>query len=176
MVSPWAVPCCVGVTITGTAPGPLLRFKEGEHIWVRVYNDMPSQNTTIHWHGFSQYLSPFSDGTPQASGWPIPPGHFYDYEFQLVRGGYGPRRLMTDGIGTRLLRHLLLPLACRFPDRYGLGADHRRAGRWRSQSGAVRRRDRHAHGRLLARGPLASCTKDQVLKNRQTTRQSSRDW
>ena len=26
---------------------------------------------------------PFSDGTPLASQWPIPPGHFFDYELQL---------------------------------------------------------------------------------------------
>jgi L-ascorbate oxidase len=73
----------------GTSPGPLLRFTEGEHYWVRVYNDLPHENTTMHWHGFTQFLSPFSDGTPQVSGWPIPPGHFYDYEFQLQMGHYG---------------------------------------------------------------------------------------
>ena len=50
---------------------------------------MEHENTTIHWHGFTQFLSPFSDGTPQVSGWPIPPGHFYDYEFQLQEGHYG---------------------------------------------------------------------------------------
>lgn len=33
-----------------------------------------------HWHGLTQSTSPFSDGTPLASQWPIPPGHFFDYE------------------------------------------------------------------------------------------------
>lgn len=66
-----------------------MRFTEGGHYWVRVFNDLPDQNTTMHWHGFTQFLSPFSDGTPQVSGWPIPPGHFYDYEFQLQDGFYG---------------------------------------------------------------------------------------
>jgi L-ascorbate oxidase len=30
-----------------------------------------------------QYGSPFSDGTPQASQWPIPPGKYFDYEFKF---------------------------------------------------------------------------------------------
>lgn len=29
-------------------------------------------------------MAPFSDGTPQASQWPIPPGHFFDYEVQTT--------------------------------------------------------------------------------------------
>lgn len=33
-----------------------------------------------HWHGLAQRLAPFADGTPLASQWPIPPGHFFDYE------------------------------------------------------------------------------------------------
>lgn len=28
-------------------------------------------------------VSPFSDGTPQASQWPIPPAHFFDYEINI---------------------------------------------------------------------------------------------
>ncbi|KAK4686505.1 hypothetical protein P7C73_g3621, partial [Tremellales sp. Uapishka_1] len=77
------------VVINGTSPGPLLTFQEGQHIWVRVFNDLAELNTTVHWHGFSQFASPFSDGTPQAAAWPIPPGHFYDYEFQLEPGFIG---------------------------------------------------------------------------------------
>ena len=37
----------------------------------------------MHWHGISQYGSPFADGTPYASQWPIPPGKYFDYEFQF---------------------------------------------------------------------------------------------
>jgi len=48
----------------------------------RVYN-AGSDNMTMHWHGISQYGSPFADGTPYASQWPIPPGKYYDYEFQF---------------------------------------------------------------------------------------------
>lgn len=51
------------VVINGTSPGPELRFKEGQRIWIRVFNDLEHDNTTIHWHGISQYGSPFADGT-----------------------------------------------------------------------------------------------------------------
>jgi hypothetical protein len=46
-----------------------------------------------------QYGSPFSDGTPQASQWPIPPGKYFDYEFKFdlnVSGTlYIPRLLLA---------------------------------------------------------------------------------
>jgi len=34
-------------------------------------------------------VSPFSDGTPQASQWPIPPMHFFDYEINVPVGMAG---------------------------------------------------------------------------------------
>lgn len=57
----------LSAVINGTQPAPLLRWKEGQHVWVRVYNAMASENTTMHWHGLSQFGTPFSDGTPMAS-------------------------------------------------------------------------------------------------------------
>lgn len=35
------------VLINGTSPGPELRLKEGQVSWIRVYNDMKDDNTTI---------------------------------------------------------------------------------------------------------------------------------
>ncbi|XP_055350961.1 uncharacterized protein LOC129597444 [Paramacrobiotus metropolitanus] len=75
--------------VNGTLPGPALRFKEGQKVWIRVYNDMDEANLTIHWHGLTQRMAPFSDGTPMASQWPIPPYHHFDYEFQLQLGDAG---------------------------------------------------------------------------------------
>jgi FtsP/CotA-like multicopper oxidase with cupredoxin domain len=34
-------------------------------------------------------VSPFSDGTPGASQWPIPPNHYFDYELEIGRGYAG---------------------------------------------------------------------------------------
>jgi L-ascorbate oxidase len=44
---------------------------------------------TQHWHGLSLAVSPFSDGTPLASQWPIPPLHFFDYEIRPPVGFAG---------------------------------------------------------------------------------------
>lgn len=33
--------------------------------------------------------APFSDGTPQAAQWPIPPNHFFDYELYVPIGFAG---------------------------------------------------------------------------------------
>ncbi|KAH6842656.1 Cupredoxin [Chaetomium sp. MPI-CAGE-AT-0009] len=68
------------VVVNGTSPGPAIHLLPGARTWIRVYNDIPDQNLTMHWHGLSQRFAPFSDGTVAASQWPIPPGHFFDYE------------------------------------------------------------------------------------------------
>lgn len=34
-------------------------------------------------------MAPFSDGSPQAAQWPIPPGHFFDYEVETTLGDAG---------------------------------------------------------------------------------------
>ncbi|EXJ87349.1 L-ascorbate oxidase [Capronia epimyces CBS 606.96] len=65
--------------VNGTYPGPPIYLEPERTTWIRVYNDA-QVNTTMHWHGLSLSTAPFADGSPQASQWPIPPGHFFDYE------------------------------------------------------------------------------------------------
>ncbi|OBT83528.1 L-ascorbate oxidase [Pseudogymnoascus sp. 03VT05] len=77
------------LVVNGTSPGPALRFTEGQTVWIRVYNDIAHQNLTMHWHGLTMATAPFSDGTPQASQWPIPPFHFFDYELYVPIGFAG---------------------------------------------------------------------------------------
>ncbi|KAI8302091.1 Cytochrome P450 monooxygenase alt3 [Colletotrichum sp. SAR11_240] len=43
----------------------------------------------MHWHGLSMRMAPFSDGTPSASQWPIPPGRFFDYEVYPLKSESG---------------------------------------------------------------------------------------
>ncbi|KAK9311319.1 Cupredoxin [Lipomyces starkeyi] len=77
------------VVINGTAPGPEIRLRQARTYWIRVYNDMETQNLTMHWHGLSMAASPFSDGSPQASQWPIAPQYFFDYELHPNVGDAG---------------------------------------------------------------------------------------
>ncbi|KFY73696.1 hypothetical protein V499_06224 [Pseudogymnoascus sp. VKM F-103] len=77
------------LVVNGTSPGPALRFTEGQTVWIRVYNDIATQNLTMHWHGLTMATAPFSDGTPQAAQWPIPPFHFFDYELYVPIGFAG---------------------------------------------------------------------------------------
>ncbi|KAI1323959.1 Cupredoxin [Xylariaceae sp. FL0255] len=70
--------------INGSSPGPELRLPQKDVIWIRVHNDMNDANLTMHWHGLKQATYPFSDGTPQASQWPIPTQHFFDYELNTT--------------------------------------------------------------------------------------------
>ncbi|KAH8703085.1 putative multi-copper oxidase [Talaromyces proteolyticus] len=79
----------LSAVVNGTTPGPTLYMKENQTTWVRVYNDFRSENLTMHWHGLSQSVSPWSDGTPQASQWPIKAQHFFDYEIRPQIGEAG---------------------------------------------------------------------------------------
>jgi CopA family copper-resistance protein len=70
--------------INGTAPGPLLRLREGQNVRLSVKNEL-SEDTSIHWHGV---LVPFQmDGVPGVSFPGIKPGETFVYEFPVNQSG-----------------------------------------------------------------------------------------
>ncbi|MGE0180669.1 MAG: copper resistance system multicopper oxidase [Parvularculaceae bacterium] len=72
------------ITINGALPGPLLRFREGEALSLRVKNTL-DEDTSIHWHGL---LVPFyMDGVPGVSFPGIRPGETFEYKFALPQSG-----------------------------------------------------------------------------------------
>ena len=72
------------ITVNGTVPGPLLRFREGEKLTLRVKN-MLDEDTSIHWHGL---LVPFyMDGVPGVSFPGIKPGETFTYEYAVPQYG-----------------------------------------------------------------------------------------
>ena len=78
------------VTINGTVPGPLLRWKQGTTVTLRVRNELPrgsihGPDTSIHWHGI--LLPANMDGVPGMSFDGIRPGESYLYRFDVKQAG-----------------------------------------------------------------------------------------
>jgi CopA family copper-resistance protein len=79
-----------GVTVNGRLPAPVLRWREGDTVNVRVTNALPrgsvhGTDTSIHWHGI--LLPADMDGVPGMSFDGIAPGETWHYRFTLRQGG-----------------------------------------------------------------------------------------
>ncbi|KAK0542181.1 hypothetical protein OC846_006815, partial [Tilletia horrida] len=68
------------VLLNNSLPGPEIRVRVGDRVLINVTNALTDKNTTLHIHGMSQRMTPFSDGTPLVSQWPIAPGNWFEYE------------------------------------------------------------------------------------------------
>ena len=74
----------IATTINGGVPGPILHWKEGTTITLRVTNHLDTP-TSIHWHGI---LLPFEmDGVPGISFPGIAPGETFVYRFPVKQSG-----------------------------------------------------------------------------------------
>lgn len=72
------------IAVNGTLPGPVLRWREGDTVAVRVANRL-GVDTSIHWHGI--LLPSNMDGVPGFSFHGIHPGETFTYRFQLKQSG-----------------------------------------------------------------------------------------
>ncbi|MEI4522666.1 copper resistance system multicopper oxidase [Pseudomonas sp. CCNWLW23] len=72
------------MTINGSLPGPLLRWREGDAVTLRVRNRLTA-DTSIHWHGI--LLPANMDGVPGLSFHGIEPGGVYVYQFKVRQHG-----------------------------------------------------------------------------------------
>ena len=78
------------ITVNGSLPAPILRWREGTTVDLRVRNALPAGSiygdmTSIHWHGI--LLPANMDGVPGLSFNGIAPGEAYQYRFQLKQSG-----------------------------------------------------------------------------------------
>lgn len=72
------------ILVNGHLPAPLLRWREGDEVTLRVKNHLRA-DTSIHWHGI---LLPFQmDGVPGVTFPGIKPGETFTYEFLLRQSG-----------------------------------------------------------------------------------------
>ena len=72
------------MTINGGIPGPLLRWREGDTVTLRVKNRL-KDTTSIHWHGI--LLPANMDGVPGLSFHGIEPDGMYVYTFKVRQNG-----------------------------------------------------------------------------------------
>ncbi|WP_409929509.1 copper resistance system multicopper oxidase [Sulfuriflexus sp.] len=74
----------MATTINGSIPAPILRWREGETVTIRVTNHM-NVSTSIHWHGI---ILPYEmDGVPGVSFRGIAPGETFVYRFKVQQSG-----------------------------------------------------------------------------------------
>jgi CopA family copper-resistance protein len=78
------------ITVNGSIPAPLLRWREGTTVNLRVTNALPAgsihgHETSIHWHGI--LLPADMDGVPGLSFAGIHRGDTYHYRFAVKQGG-----------------------------------------------------------------------------------------
>ena len=72
------------VTLNGTLPAPLLRFREGGEAVIRVHNAL-DEDTSIHWHGL--IVPNPMDGVPGVNFPGIRPGETFEYRFPVRQYG-----------------------------------------------------------------------------------------
>jgi CopA family copper-resistance protein len=70
--------------VNGRLPGPVLRWREGDTVTVRVTNRL-AVPTSIHWHGI--VLPADMDGVPGVSFKGIEPGTTFEYRFPVKQSG-----------------------------------------------------------------------------------------
>ena len=93
-------------TINGSIPGPLLRWREGDTVTLRVANQL-DEDTSIHWHGI--VLPADMDGVPGLSFHGIRPRESYTYQLRRQAVGHllvsQPFRLPGTARRLRTARH-----------------------------------------------------------------------
>ncbi|MCI4566378.1 copper resistance system multicopper oxidase [Lysobacter sp. CFH 32150] len=78
------------ITVNGSLPAPILRWREGDTVTLRVSNQLPAgsihgHETSLHWHGI--LLPANMDGVPGLSFNGIHRGETYTYRLQVRQGG-----------------------------------------------------------------------------------------
>ena len=74
----------IATAINGSVPGPILRWREGERVTLKVKNHL-AHDSSIHWHGI--ILPTDMDGVPGLSFAGIKPGESFTYQFDVNQSG-----------------------------------------------------------------------------------------
>lgn len=74
----------IATTVNNSLPAPILRWKEGDTVTIRVKNNL-AHMSSIHWHGM--ILPTEMDGVPGLSFAGIKPGDTFEYQFNIKQSG-----------------------------------------------------------------------------------------
>jgi FtsP/CotA-like multicopper oxidase with cupredoxin domain len=74
----------LATALNGQVPGPLLRWREGDTVTVRIKNQL-TVPTSLHWHGV--IVPSDMDGVPGLSFAGIGPGETFEYRFRVNQSG-----------------------------------------------------------------------------------------
>lgn len=74
------------LAINGMFPGPEIKVCHGDKVVVAVKNEL-TEETTMHWHGIRQKKTPWMDGVPYVTQYPLQPGMTQIYEFETESPG-----------------------------------------------------------------------------------------
>lgn len=66
-------------------PAPTLEFTEGDVAVIKLVNNIPEEEISVHWHGL--LLDPYMDGVPYVNTPPIRSGESFTFEFPLRQSG-----------------------------------------------------------------------------------------
>ena len=108
------------VGVNGRAPGPVLRWREGDTVTLRVANQL-SEPTSIHWHGVR--VPTGMDGVPGLSFRGIAPGETFVYRLPIKQAGtywYHGHSGMQEQLGL----HGAIVIAPREPDPHPYDREH----------------------------------------------------
>jgi FtsP/CotA-like multicopper oxidase with cupredoxin domain len=74
----------LATTVNGSLPAPILRWREGEEVTLKVTNRL-AESSSIHWHGI--ILPNAMDGVPGMTFDGIKPGESFIYRFKIQQSG-----------------------------------------------------------------------------------------
>lgn len=73
------------IKINGHIPAPVLEFTEGDEAEIKLINNIPDDEVSIHWHGI--LIDPYMDGVPYVTTPPIKSGKSFTFKFKLRQHG-----------------------------------------------------------------------------------------
>jgi FtsP/CotA-like multicopper oxidase with cupredoxin domain len=104
------------ITVNRQLPGPAVQVCKDDLVVVDVANHMDGASASIHWHGIVQKETPFADGVPFLTQYPINSGNSFRYAFFARNSG---TQMYHSHSGLQKADGIYGPFIVRVPDDSG---------------------------------------------------------